>query len=99
MKLTTFYKHMEGGIFKLLPLYEEQQEGQDVHLDVYMADLWDELIGAQALFPELADDVDYITILNTVRFLMDNECELDVWKRRVLKMVRMLNEMGVRARV
>lgn len=93
MKLSTFYKHMEGGIFKLLPLYEEQQEGQDVHLDVYMADLWDELVGAQALFPELEEDADYVGILNTVQFLMNNECDHDIWKRRILKMVKTLNEL------
>lgn len=94
MRITSFYKHMEGGIFKLLPLYEEQQEGLDVHLDVYMQDLWDELIGAQALFPELAENGEYISILNTVHFLMANECDFDTWRRRVLKMVRTLNELG-----
>lgn len=99
MKLTSFYKHMEGGIFKLLPLYEEQQEGLDVHLDVYMRDLWDELVGAQALFPELEESGEYISILNTVQFLMTNECDHDTWKRRILKMVRMLNELGVRPNV
>lgn len=93
MKITSFYKHMEGGIFKLLPLYEEQQEGRDVHLDTYMADLWDELVGAQALFPELEENGDYIGILNTVQFLMTNECDLETWKRRVLRMVKTLNEL------
>lgn len=94
MKVTTFLKHMEGGIFKLLPLYEEQQEGHDVHLDVYMDDLWDELIGAQDLFPELAENGEYISILNTVQFLRTHECEHQIWKRRVLKMVHTLNNMG-----
>lgn len=93
MKINAYYKQMEGAVFKLLPLYEEQQEGHDVHLDVYIYDLYEDLVGAQELFPELAESGEYISILQNVKYLMSHDCDLATWKRRVMNSVKTFNEL------
>lgn len=96
MELSVFFKHLEGGVFKLLPLWEEQCNGRDVHLDLYIQDLLDEMVGAQTTFPDLLENGQYVSLLNTIQYMAAHECSHAAWKRKVLKMMRTLNEMGGR---
>ena len=69
-------------------------DGSDVHLDLYIRDLIDEMVGAEVTFPELADYGKYISIINILQYMAAHKCSHQAWKRRVLKMMGMLNEMG-----
>lgn len=96
MSLAVFFEQLEGGVFKLLPLWEDQMNGLDVHLDIYICDLIDEMIGAQQTFPELSTNGQYLSMVNTLQYMATHECTHAAWKRRVLKIMGMLNEMGGR---
>lgn len=98
MNLAVFFERLEGGVFKLLPLWEDQANGIDVHLDIYIRDLIDEMIGAQQTFPELSTNGQYVSIVNILQYMATHECTHASWKRRVFKMLEMLNEMGGRCR-
>ena len=93
MELSAYLQMMEGGIYKILPLWEEQQSGGNVHLDVYIPTLVDELIGAQRSFPELGRDPSYIAIINTVQYMIDHEMTHAECRRKVFRMLRLLNQM------
>lgn len=93
MELVAYLEQLEGGVFKLLPLWEDQNNGQDVHLDLYIQDLLDEMIGAQETFPSLAGNGHYIKVVNTVQYMAKHECSRSAWKRRVFGMMNTLNRM------
>lgn len=90
-----FLKRIKGGIFKLLPLWEEEQAGVDVHLDVYIEDLIDELMSASEIFPELKIEPNYMHIMLTLTRMSTAKDELSFssWRRKTFKMLSMIDQM------
>ena len=63
--LYVFIRGLTGRIFKMLPLREEADTGEQVYLTEYMDSLARDVIGAMTTFPELAEFPEYITVVKT----------------------------------
>lgn len=98
MMLFVFLRSAVGKVYKILPLKEEFDAGDNTHLDAYLDSLCCELGGALDTFPELRSIPGYISVLNTAKFLSQNDFDHAVCKREVFKMIRLLqqieNEIG-----
>lgn len=90
MMLYVFVHSLIGKIYKILPLKEEADRGQDVHLHEYLCSLLRDLAGACDTFPELEMSPEYITILNTIQYLSSNEFGHKACKQEVFKMIELL---------
>ena len=96
MNKEVYFKRMKGGIFKLLPLREEEKSGENVYLDVYIQSLLEELTGAAEFFPELKESQDYLGIITTISYMAmaKEEMSFSSWRRKVFNMLTLLDRMG-----
>lgn len=88
--LKAFIKSMiKSQLFKILPMKEENNE----FLNEYLDSLFSELLGGLYVFEELTNNVEYIRILNTIRFLKEKECTVKQCKREVFKMINLAKKV------
>lgn len=83
-------------IFKMLPMMEDMNNGQDVHLGDHIESVCIEATGGFLTFPELYEDTSYVRVVNTLHYL-HGHWETISWpsyRREVLKMLRFLKEVG-----
>lgn len=88
-----FLKSLTGKIFKILPLKEKSDSGIAVHLEEYLESLLIEIIGACETFQELNNSSDFLTIVNTMQYLSQNEISGRVCKREVFKMIGLIEKI------
>ena len=91
--LFVFIRGLTGRIFKILPLKEEMDSGNDVHLNEYISSLVRDASGALETFPQLKEMEEYITVVNTLQYISLNEIDHAVCKQEVFKMLRILNQI------
>lgn len=96
MKQTINYLNcLTGDIFKLLPMKEAEMKGQDNHLHDYMETLIVNLKGAVDTYPELANEKQFLYIINSLQYLVNNTTEFKQWRRIVLTSTRYINNIIV----
>lgn len=93
MMLYVFIHGLTGRVFKILPLKEAEENGENVYLGVYIESLARDMYGATETFPELQSMQGYVSALNIVEFLLHNDFSKSICKREVFKILRLLNEI------
>lgn len=81
--LKTFLSGLRGGIFKILPMKEDEIKGTDNHLVDYIESLLINMQGAMEIYPEL-DTQEYIEIVNKIKFLSAHEISFETWRKTIL---------------
>ncbi len=84
-----FLASMIGNIFKILPLYDENNIGIQSHIDSVAI----QLIGAMDTFQDLKTNQKYISIINSINFLRKNDYTKKQCKREVLRCTNILESM------
>ncbi len=84
-----FLASMIGNIFKILPLYDENNIGLQSHIDSVVI----QLIGAMDTFQDLKTNQKYISIINSINFLRKNDYTKKQCKREVLRCTNILENM------
>ena len=90
--LKAYLQSLTGRIFKILPMREQQEQGDNLYLDLYLESLSLEMHGACETFPCLRACPDYIMLLNTVNGLCA-DTSLPFLKREVFKMLSAIDEI------
>ena len=90
--LKAYLQSLTGRIFKILPMREQQEQGDNLYLDLYLESLSLEMHGACETFPCLRACHDYIMLLNTVNGLCA-DTPLPFLKREVFKMLSAIDEI------
>lgn len=93
LSLSTFFEFITGKIFKILPLREDENESIYEYLD----SLRIEMTGAIETFPELHDNYEFMTLVNTINYLIGNEFDISTCKREVFKMLKTVNLLQMKA--
>lgn len=88
-----FIKMIGSRIWKLLPLRDQYDKGEDVHLFEYARSLTLELMGAFETYPDLLDNSYFITIVNTMQYLNKYTVTHGEWRSEVLKMLNIQNKI------
>ena len=94
-QLIKYLNCITGDVFKLLPMKEAEMKGQDNHLGEYLETLIVNLKGAVGTYPELANEKQFLYIINSLQFLADNTIEFKQWRRIVLSSTRYINNIIV----
>ena len=76
--------------YKILPLKEENSDTLKSYLESYQR----ELIGNMDLVPLLVNEPKFITVLNTIQYLISEEYSDKICKREVFKCIRILEEIN-----
>lgn len=96
MMVYVFIHSLIGKIYKILPLKEELDMGQDVHLSEYISSLLLDFAGALESFPELSTFTEFITIVNILQYLNTHHFDHRTCKREVFKMISLLEKIEER---
>lgn len=86
-------KKLTNAVFKLLPMKEEELDGQEVFLYEYIESLKCEALGMMKSFSELKDNYEYIRVYSTLIGVDWYEVDYKTFRREVLKMTSLLNKV------
>jgi hypothetical protein len=85
-----YFEFLINKTYKILHLKEEKSDTLKSYLESYQR----ELIGNMDLVPLLVDEPKFITVLNTMQFLISEEYSDKICKREVFKCIRILEEIN-----
>jgi len=84
-----YFKFLIGRVWKILPMSEEGNQ----HLQGYMESLQRELIGNMNLVEDLKCDGYFITLLNKIEYLINEEYSHDICRKEVLECVSIIEKL------
>lgn len=79
-----YFKYMIGKIYKILPMKEEGCQT----LTTYLESLKVEMTGSYSLYRQLIEEPQFMSALNIIEYLIDNDVSNEVCKREVFKAIR-----------
>ena len=85
-----YFEFLINKTYKILPLKEENSDTLKSYLESYQR----ELIGNMDLVPMLVKEPKFITVLNTIQYLISEEYSDKVCKREVFKCIRILEDIN-----
>lgn len=85
-----YFEFLINKTYKILPLKEEGSKTLNAYLESYLC----ELIGNKELITVLVDEPKFITLLNTMQYLISEEYSAKVCKKEVFKCIRILEEIN-----
>lgn len=81
--LENYFHNLVNQFFKILPMKEDGEPS----LEEYMKSLLLELRGCTGIMAELNHDSMFMSLIATLQYLIDNDCETAVVKREVFKCI------------
>ena len=84
-----YFDFLINKTYKILPMKEENSLTLKSYLESYQR----ELIGNKELVDVLVDEPQFITVLNTIQFLISEEYTNEVCKKEVFKCIRILQKI------
>ena len=87
-----YFEFLINKTYKILPLKEEKSETLKSYLESFQR----ELIGNMDLVNVLVDEPKFITVLNTMQFLISEEYSDKICKKEVFKCIRILEDINNR---
>ena len=95
--LNTYLSSLRNKVFKLLPMREAYDRGEDNHLDEYLENLCSNFSGAFDCYPELAYIREVVEVYNNVAFLKNNkDVEFAKWRSFILRSTRLIQTVAVK---
>lgn len=91
--MNDFLTHLVGSIFKILPLKEDTDSGIDVGLKDYIDSVVIQVVGGRMTYPILDKNQQYISIVNSIYYLNNNDFTQKQCKREVFKCIKTLQEL------
>lgn len=85
-----YFKFLIDKTYKILPMKEEGS----ITLKSYLESFLHELIGSQELILDMVDEPKFITLLNTIQYLISEEYSVKTCKKEVFKCIRILQEIN-----
>ena len=93
--LNTYLYNLRNKVFKLLPMREAYENGENNHLDEYLDNLCSNFAGAFNCYSELSDIREIIEVYNNVMFLKDNKnIEFIKWRSIILRSTRLIQSVS-----
>lgn len=87
--LDGYLQNLIDKVFKILPMKEEQCST----LPSYLRSLESELVGCYKLWDELADEPQFLALINVVNYLAVEEYDVAVCKREVFKAIHLVESV------
>ena len=87
--LDGYLQNLIDKVFKILPMKEEQCGT----LPSYLRSLESELVGCYKLWDELADEPQFLALINVVNYLTVEEYDVAVCKREVFKAIHLVESV------
>lgn len=79
----SYLDSLVGRFYKILPMKESDSDT----LETYLHSLQSELIGSKRLVLFLNNDAQFMSLINTLQFFIDNEYDVKTCKREIMKCI------------
>ena len=91
--MNTYLQSLQNKVFKLLPMREAYDNGEQNHLVEYLDNLYATCVGSTTCYPKLAEIKEVVEVDCNIAFLRDNLDSLDFkkWRSMVLRSTRLLH--------
>lgn len=93
MNVKAYIKWLTSRLFTMLPMSDETENMEENHLKEYINSMSIQVDGSFKTFPELASNVDYLTIANMLHYWDMNEINIVIFKREVRNALNLLNRI------
>lgn len=87
-----YFRFLINRTYKILPLKEENSETLNSYLESFLR----ELIGNKELVTVLINEPRFITVLNTIQYLISEDYSIETCKSEVFKCIHILEEINAR---
>lgn len=87
-ELDFYLKHLGNKVFKLLPMREDFENGQDNHLYDYISNLEIDCAGACERFPTLKTEPLFCDVQNDLCYIKTEEIDFQKWRNIILRDTR-----------
>lgn len=87
-----YFEFLIDKTYKILPLKEENSNTLKSYLESFLR----ELIGNKDLIEMLVDEPHFITVLNTMQFLISEEYSVGICKKEVFKCIKILEKINTK---
>lgn len=95
--LETYLSSLQNKVFKLLPMRESYDAGENNHLDEYLVNLCANCEGAFACHPALTSIREIVEVRNNVEFLKNNiDLDFKKWRAIILRSTRLVHNVSAR---
>ena len=89
--IVTYLTSLQNKVFKLLPMREAYDGGEDNHLYEYLDNLQSNYKGAFICYPEFGEKKNLVEIQNNIAFLQsDRNVSFKKWRATVLRSTRLI---------
>jgi hypothetical protein len=92
-QLSNYLGGLIGDVFKLLPMKEDERNGVENYLSKYLNGLKITITGAISTYPCLANDKEYLYIINNLNYIADNNVEFTCWRTVILDSTHRLSDL------
>lgn len=83
-RLANYLLILRNSIYKLLPMKEETDDGNDNHINEYIDSLIINIDGAADAYPILISQRKYLWVINNLQYLKNNEVRFSKWRSIIL---------------
>ncbi len=94
-QLLHYLEHLRGDIWKLLPMREAEMMGIDNHLGDYLETLVANVSGATTTYPILADQKQFLYVINNIQYLNKQPIRFKRWRQIVLNSTQSIDNLYV----
>ena len=92
--IETYLFNLRNKVFKLLPMREARDKGDENHLDEYLVNLSSGLAGAFDCFPSLASEREIVEVQASIAYLKCTpEVSFREWRSTVLRSARLISRV------
>ncbi len=94
-QLLNYLLSLRGDVFKLLPMKEAEISGTDNHINDYIDALLINLNGAIGTYPVLANQKQYLYVINNVQYIRQHDVDFKQWRKTILNSTRSIDNLFV----
>lgn len=91
--LVKYLSSLQDKIFKLLPMRESFDFGEQNHVREYADHLAANCKGALNVYPELSDEPGYLDVVNNIIFMVTEWPDYEKWRSMVFRSTRIVHEL------
>ena len=92
--IVTYLTNLQNKVFKLLPMREAYDRGEDNHLYEYLDNLQSSCKGAFVCYPALSENGKLVEVQNNIAFLKNCEnISFKKWRATVLRSTRLIHSV------
>lgn len=90
-----YFKALQSKIYKLLPMREDYDAGQQNYLPSYVNNLFHGINSYKTCCPALEQDKRFVDVYSNVAMLRDVSLPFDVWRSVVLRSTRIAGDIAL----